>query len=219
MSEKIPESFFVILVLQKALVLYLNIKNHCYNLYKPISIYQNNCPCSAFSEFSRLFREVTDFFAPIRNAKKKSKMPLWFKRLKNLRSNRNEAHSKWKREKENTNLLEKFRNRRHLLEQERKMAKRSFYLNKFSSCFELLNELKGKSSNSTNIPLLSSSFNNKIEPTDEDNTNLFNRFFATIGYSISKHLKKPFTQNFLSEETSMFSREQWELPGSHRWTD
>ena len=32
-------------------------------------IYQNNCPCSAFSEFSRLFREVTDFFAPIRNAK------------------------------------------------------------------------------------------------------------------------------------------------------
>ena len=24
-------------------------------------IYQNNCPCSAFSEFSRLFREVTDF--------------------------------------------------------------------------------------------------------------------------------------------------------------
>ena len=90
-------------------------------------IYQNNCPCSAFSDFSRLFREVTDFFAPIRNAKKKSKMPLWFnKRLKNLRSKRNEAHSKWKREKENTNLLEQFRNRRHLLEKEIKMAKRSF---------------------------------------------------------------------------------------------
>ena len=47
-------------------------------------IYQNNCPCSAFSEISRFFREVTDFLAPIRNAKKKSKMPLWFnKRLKN----------------------------------------------------------------------------------------------------------------------------------------
>ena len=175
-------------------------------------IYQNNCPCSAFSEFSRLFREVTDSFAPMRNAKKKSKMPLWFnKRLKNLRSKRDEAHSKWKREKENTNLLEQFRNRRQLLEQEIKMAKRSFYLNKFNSglgksrkTFKLLNELKGKSSNSTNIPLLSSSFNNKIEPTDEDNANLFNKFFATIRYNINKHLKKPFTPNFLSEETSVF---------------
>ena len=56
-------------------------------------IYQNNCPCSACREFSRLFREVTDFFAPIRNAKKKSQMPVWFnKRLKNLRSKRSEAH-------------------------------------------------------------------------------------------------------------------------------
>ena len=180
-------------------------------------IYQNNCPCSAFSEFSWLFREVTDSFAPIRNAKKKSKMPLWFnKRLKNLRSKRDEAHSKWKREKENTNLLEQFRNRRHLLEQEIKMAKRFFYLKKFNSglgnsrkTFKLLNELKGKSLNSTNIPLLSSSFNNKIEPTDEDNANLFNKFFATIGYNINKHLKKPFTPNFLAEETSVFF-----LPGN-----
>ena len=106
-------------------------------------------------------------------------MPLWFnKRLKNLRSKRNEAHSKWKREKENRNLLEQFRNRRHLLEKEIKMAKRS-YLNKFISClgnsrqaFKLLNELKGKSSNSTNIRLLSSSFNNKVEPSDEYNANL-----------------------------------------------
>ena len=139
-------------------------------------------------------------------------MPLWFnKRLKNLRSKRNEAHSKWKSEKENTNLLEQFRNRRHLFEQEIKMAKRSFYLNKFKSClgnsrqtFKLLNELKGKSSNSTNKPLLSSGFNNKNEPTDEDNANLFNKFFATIRYNISKHLKKPFTPNFPSEDTSMF---------------
>ena len=139
-------------------------------------------------------------------------MPLLFnKRLKNLRSKRKEAHSKWKREKDNTNLLEQFRNRRHLLEQEIKMANRSFYLNKFISClgnsgqtFKLLNELKGKSSNSTNIPLLSSGFNNKIEPTDEDNANLFNKFLATIGYNISKHLKKSFTPNFPSEETSMF---------------
>ena len=78
-------------------------------------IYQNNCPCSAFSEFSRLFHEVTDF-APIRNAKKKSKMPVWFKkRLKNLRNKRNEALFKWKREKEITKLLEQFRNRKHLL--------------------------------------------------------------------------------------------------------
>ena len=67
------------------------------------------------------------------------------------------------------------------------MAKRS-YLSKFNSClgisrqtFKLLNELKGKSSNSTYIPLLSSGFNNKIETTDEDNANLFNNFFATIG--------------------------------------
>ena len=74
-------------------------------------IYQNNCPCSAFSEFFRLFREVTYFVEPIRNSKKKSKLPVWFnKRLKNLRSKRNELDSNWKRKMEDTNLLEHFRN-------------------------------------------------------------------------------------------------------------
>ena len=64
--------------------------------------------------------------------------------------------------------------------------------------------MKDKSSNSTNIPFLRSIINDKTEPTVEDNASLFNKFFATIGYNISKHLKKPFTPNFSSEETSVF---------------
>ena len=96
------------------------------------------------------------------------------------------------------------------------MAKKSFYMNKFNSCLgnsrqtlKLRNELKGKFSNSTNIPLLRSSFNNKTEPTDEDNENLSKKFFATIGYKISKHLKKPLLRIFYLKKPLCFLPDKW----------
>ena len=66
---------------------------------------------SAFGLFDNTFRQVLNKFAPLKfhSDKNANKCPKWFNNsLKNLRTRRNKAHSKWKKEPKNKILLEKF---------------------------------------------------------------------------------------------------------------
>ena len=174
-------------------------------------IYKSVDPCNAFSTFKQLFLKVTEDFAPLKSVDNKQKVPKWFdNRLKNLRQKRNHAYYKYK-ENKNDDLLKKFKECRMRLEKQLKLRKKQFHLNSFQKClgnsrqtFKLLNELKGKSYKSQNFPILGSCYQKFDQPSDKNNANEFNNFFASIGHQVSRHLNKSFQPSFPRHQCSMY---------------
>ena len=147
---------------------------------------------AAFNQFQKIFRQVTDEFAPLRTFKIESnKNPKWVSNeIKNLRTHKNKAHRKWKSTR-NINHLNYFKRLRAKFENLVKNAKKEFYANRFESCigdsrqtYKLLNDLSGKSQVSRNIPILKSS--NGLIATNDEIANSFNDYFADIGKKMAK---------------------------------
>ena len=131
--------------------------------------------------------------------------------MKNLRSKRNAAHRKFKAEKTNTELKNKFINSRKIFEAALIQSKKTYYYDKFKSCigngrqtYKLLNELKGKSNERSKFPILTSTQKKFNKPTERDNANVFNEYFSNIGKKVSEHLDKTYEPNFPKNPYSMF---------------
>ena len=60
----------------------------------------------SFGIFNKVFLEVTNIFAPIKNARQTcNKLPKWFpNKLKNMKTKRNLYHKNWKMNKNEANL-------------------------------------------------------------------------------------------------------------------
>ena len=150
-------------------------------------------PEQAFDSFQSIFEKVLNRYAPITkiNPSKKPHPPWFNNELKNLRSKRNKAHRNWKKNTENSILLNTFTNLRKKFEQAVKMNKRKFYWNKLKNCigdsrqtYKLLNELNGKSISRFTVPILESCQKLNDNPTEKDVANRFNDFFINIGENL-----------------------------------
>ena len=84
------------------------------------------CGSRAFDEFHKVFVSITDRFAPLKHIHpKRSFLPKWFdNNLKDLRTHRKLMHKKWKKDKSNLTLLNKFEDIRMRLEKSIKKAKK-----------------------------------------------------------------------------------------------
>ena len=158
----------------------------------------------SFGIFNKVFLEVTNIFAPIKNARQTcNKLPKWFSnKLKNMKTKRNLYHKNWKMNKNEANL-KKFKLARDKFNKELAACKTKFYADKFDGCigntrqvYKLLNELQGKTAKKEKFPILTSCTQKIKSPTMEDNANCFNNFFANIGSKLSEHLQEPYTPNF-----------------------
>ena len=104
------------------------------------------------------------------------------------------THKKWKKDKSNLNLLNKFQNIRIRLEKSTKKAKKTYYKKKFENCigdsrqiFNLLNELNGKTLINTTIPqLYSCVLSSDSNPSAFEVAEKFKKFFVDVGKNI-KH--------------------------------
>ena len=120
--------------------------------------------CSeAFNVFNETFLKVTDRFAPICNfPPKKNLLPKWLNEsLLKIRSKRNQAHRKWKKDCHNQAKLQEFKKWRLTFEKEYKKSKKQYYQNKLQACqtdsrrtYKLLNDINGKSKTFNDPPLL-----------------------------------------------------------------
>ena len=136
----------------------------------------SNSGISSFTAFYEVFLAVTEHYAPFKqiNPSKKNLTSKWFdNKLKNLRSERNRAHSKWKRDPSNLPLLYRFKEIRIRFEKNVKSAKRIYYKNMFDNClgdsrktFALFNESSGKTRpNNSFIKLASCISDTKPNPS------------------------------------------------------
>ena len=151
------------------------------------SIFSQSNVNEAFDIFNRIFLEVTNVYAPMTISKMKSKCPQWFfNKLKNLKTKRNKAHRKWKKNQCEPTLAA-FTKARDNLKKEIITTEKQFYHNKFDKCiansrqrYKLPNELKGKTNASETFPILASCQKNIEEPSHADNANSFNDFLSIL---------------------------------------
>ena len=97
----------------------------------------SNSGISSFTAFYEVFLSVTEHYAPFKqiNPNKKNLTPKWFdNKLKNLRSERNRAHRKWKKDPSNLPLLYRFKEIRIRFEKNVKSAKRIYYKKMLDNC-------------------------------------------------------------------------------------
>ena len=153
--------------------------------------------CSeAFNVFNETFLKVTDRFAPICNFPPKNLLPKWLnKSLLKIRSKRNQAHRKWKKDCHNQAKLQEFKKWRLTFEKEYKKSKKQYYQNKSQACqtdsrrtYKLLNDINGKSKTFNDPPLLNTCRQNYKLPSIKNNADVFNKFFANVGEGLSNHL-------------------------------
>ena len=147
---------------------------------------------SAFNLFDNTFRQVLNKLAPLKfhRGKNANKCPKWFKNsLKNLRTRRNKAHSKWKKEPKNKCLLEKFQKIRNRLQNEIKTAKKKFYSDKFLNCigdsrqtYKVINDIIGKSIQNVTVPFADSLKSKTV--SSQDLAESFNDFFSRLGTDV-----------------------------------
>ena len=184
------------------------LKNYL-DAYKTTMLNAKNAE-AAFNQFQKIFRQVTDEFAPLRTFKIESnKNPKWVSNeIKNLRTHKNKAHRKWKSTR-NINHLNYFKRLRAKFENLVKNAKKEFYANRFESCigdsrqtYKLLNDLSGKSQVSRNIPILKSS--NGLIATNDEIANSFNDYFADIGKKIASKIPSAPLKSIKCNNKSMF---------------
>ena len=159
----------------------------------------SGCANSCFSAFHHIFLTVTEQYAPLKRITphNRNSTPKWFdNKIKNMRTQRNLIHRKWKADKSNGSLSKKFTDIRLQLEKSIKTAKKVYYRNMFEKCigdsrqtFKLLNELSGKHLVNNAVPKLSSC----MSDTAPNSSNFqvaekFNEFFASIGKNIQRSI-------------------------------
>ena len=159
----------------------------------------SGCANSCFSAFHHIFLTVTEQYAPLKRIipHNRNSTPKWFdNKIKNIRTQRNLIHRKWKADKSNGSLRKKFTDIILQLEKSIKTAKKVYYRNMFEKgigdsrqTFKLLNELSGKHLVNNAVPKLSSC----LSDTAPNSSNLqvaekFNEFFASIGKNIQRSI-------------------------------
>ena len=111
--------------------------------------------CSeAFNACNETFLKVNDRFAPICSfTPKKNLLPKWLKKfLPKIRSKRNQAHKKWKEDREKQAKLQEFKTWRLTFDKRIQKIKKQYYQNKFQACqadvrrpYKILNDIHEKS--------------------------------------------------------------------------